>query len=87
MGLSGHLRRPALLADLVVGPTLAAAGEVLAMGDQPLVQLTGAHWDAVHPGVVAEPVADHADLAAAGPEQHGLIETGPVLNWSFKPRG
>jgi hypothetical protein len=25
---------------------------VLAMGDQPLVQLTGEHRDAVHPGVM-----------------------------------
>ena len=57
------------------------------MGDQPLVQLAGERRDAVHPGVLAEPVAGHAALAAAGPEQHGLIEIGPVLNWSFKPRG
>ena len=49
---SGHLRRPALLPGHAVGPALAAAGQVLAMGDQPLVQLTGEHRDAVHPGVM-----------------------------------
>ncbi len=36
---SGHLRRPTALAHHVVGPALAAAGEVLAVGDQALVQL------------------------------------------------
>ena len=36
---SGHLRRPALLPHQVVSPALAAAGEVLTMGDQALVQL------------------------------------------------
>ena len=50
------------------------------MGDQPLVQLAGEHRDAVHPGVVSEPVAGHADLAAAGLEQGALIEVGPLLD-------
>ena len=54
MAYSGHFRRPASLAHHVVGPALAAAGEVLAMGDQPLVQLAGKNRDAVHPGVVPE---------------------------------
>jgi len=49
-----HLQRPALLPGHVVGPALAAAGELLAMGNQPLVQLAGEHRDAVHPGVVSE---------------------------------
>ena len=44
------------------------------MGDQPLVQLTGEHRDAVHPYVVSEPVACHADLATAGFQQHLAIE-------------
>jgi hypothetical protein len=52
MGCSGHLRRPALLPCHVIGPTLAAAGEVLAVGDQTLVQLAGEQWDAVDTGVV-----------------------------------
>ena len=56
------------------------------MGDQPLVQLAGEPRDAVHPGVVSEPVAGHADLAATGLEQHSLIEIGPLLNWTFKLR-
>ena len=54
MGGSGHLRRPALLAAHVIGPALAAAGEVLAMGDQPLMQLAGEHRDAAHSRVVPE---------------------------------
>jgi antitoxin (DNA-binding transcriptional repressor) of toxin-antitoxin stability system len=70
-----------------MGPTLAAADEVLAMGDQPLVQLAGEHRDAVHPGVVSEPVAGHADLAATGLEQHSLIELGPLLDRGFNPGG
>ena len=61
---------PALLPGHVVGPALAAAGE---------------HRDAVHPGVVPKPVAGHADLAAAGLEQHRLIEVGPLLDREIKP--
>ena len=57
------------------------------MGDQPLIELTGEHRDAVHPGVVAKPVAGHADLAAAGLEQHSLIEVGPLLDRDFKLGG
>ena len=82
---SGHLRRPALAPGHVISPTLAAAGQVLAVGDQPLIELTGEHRDAVHPGVMPEPVAGHADLAAAGLEQQCLIEVGPLLYRGFKP--
>jgi hypothetical protein len=56
-----------------------------AVGDQPLVQLAGKHRNAVRHGVVPEPVAGHADLAAAGPEQHALIEIRPLLDSDFKP--
>ena len=52
MACLGHLWRPAQLMGHVVGPALAAAGEVLAMGDQTLVQLAGEQRDAVHPCVV-----------------------------------
>jgi len=82
---SGHLRRPALLTCHVVGPALAAAGQVFAMDDQPLVQLAGEQRDAVHPGVVPKPVAGHADLATAGLEQHYLIEVGPLLDRGIEP--
>ncbi len=51
---SRPLRRPALLPGHVICPALAAAGQVLTVGDQPLVQLTREHGDAVHPGVVAK---------------------------------
>jgi antitoxin (DNA-binding transcriptional repressor) of toxin-antitoxin stability system len=60
-------------------------GEVLAMGDQALVQLAGEHGDAVHPGVVPEPVAGHADLAAAGLEKGALIEVRPLLHGDIQP--
>ena len=73
------------MADHVVGPALAAAGEVLAVGDQALVQLTGEHRDAVHPGVMPEPMAGHADLAAAGFQQHLAVEIGPLLNGEIEP--
>ena len=72
-GRSSHVRSPARQADHVVGPALAAAGEVLAMGDQALVQLAGEQRDAVHTRLVLEPVASHADLAAPGLHQHPLV--------------
>jgi len=77
---SGHLRCPAPLTHHVVGPALAAAGEVLAVGDQPLEQLAGEHGDAVHPGVVPEEMAGHADLAAATGDQNRLIGVGPSVD-------
>ena len=49
------------------------------MGDQALVPLIGQHRDAIHPRVVPKPVSGHADLAAAGPEQHVAGEVRPVL--------
>jgi len=69
----------------VVGPALAAAGEVLAVGDQALVQLAGQQRDAVHPRMVLKPVAGHADLAAPGGHQNLLIQEWPLLNWSTDP--
>ncbi len=59
---------------------------MLTVGDVALVQLTSEHGDAVHPSVVPEPVAGHADLAAAGPEQGSLIEGGTLLDRDVKPR-
>jgi len=47
--------------------------------------LAGEQRDAVHPGVVPKPVAGHADLAAAGFQQHRLIEVWPLLDRGFKP--
>mgnify|MGYP001806382214 CR=1 FL=1 len=49
------------------------------MGQQTLVQLAGELGDAVHPGVVAKPVAVNAELAAAAGHQHLFIEVGPLL--------
>jgi hypothetical protein len=66
----------------VVCPALAAAGEVLAVGDQALVQLACEQRDAVHPRMVLKPVAGHADLAAPCRHQNLLIQERPLLNWS-----
>ena len=70
---SAHLRRPTPLANHVIGPPLTAADQVLALGDQAVVQLAGEHRDALRSGVVPEPVAGHADLAAATGAQHAFI--------------
>jgi hypothetical protein len=55
-------------------------GEVLAMGDQALMQMAGEQWDAVGPRVISEEVAGHGDLTAAAGVEHVLIEPGPVLD-------
>ena len=68
------------MAVQVFGPAAAAVGEVLAMGDQALVQVAGEQRDAVGAGVVAEKMAGHADLAAPAGAKHVLIEPGPVLD-------
>jgi hypothetical protein len=73
------------LVDQILGPAGVAVGEVIALADHALLQLTGEHRDAIHPGVVPKPVAGHADLAAAGLEQHRLIEVGPLLDRDFEP--
>ena len=82
-GRSSHVRRSARLAGLLVVPALAAAGEVLAVGDQALVQLAGEQGDAVDTGLVLKPVAGHADLAAPGLHQHLLVQEGPLLSWQI----
>jgi len=58
---------------------VAAAAEVLTLADQALMQLAAEQGDAACAGVMAKPVAGHADLAAAaGPEQFGW-QVGPAL--------
>jgi len=68
------------MAVQVFCPAAAAVGEVLAMGDQPLVQVAGEQRDAVGARVVPEEMAGHADLAAAAGAEHVLIEPGLVLD-------
>ena len=53
--------------------------QMLPLADQALVQLAGELRDAGHPRLVPEPVAGHADLAAATGDQHAVIEIGPAL--------
>ena len=86
MWCSTHLRCPAPLAGHVVGPALAAADQVLALGKQPLVQLTGEQRDALGSGVMSEPVARHADLSAPARAQHALIEVRPGLALALRHR-
>ena len=68
------------MAVQVFCPAAAAMGEVLAMGDQPLVKVAGEQWDAVGAWVMPEEVAGHADLVATAGAEHVLIEPGPVLD-------
>jgi len=55
-------------------------GEVLALGDQALMQMAGEQRDALRPRVVPEEVAGHADLAAAAGTEDRLIQPGPGLD-------
>ena len=68
------------MAVQVFCPAAAAVGEVLTMGDQPLVHVAGQQRDVVGPWVLAEEMAGQADLAAAAGAEHLLIEPGPVLD-------
>ena len=68
------------MAVQVFCPAAAAMGEVLAVGDQALVQVAGEQRDAVRAGVMPEEVAGHTDLATAAGAEHVLIEPGPVLD-------
>lgn len=76
---SPRLRRPALPQRLRFAPAVAAALQVLPLADQALMQLAAEQGDAARAGVMAEPVAGHADLAAATrPEKFGW-QVGPAL--------
>jgi len=61
-------------------PAAAPVSEVLAMGDQALMQVAGEQGDAVGSGVVPKEMAGHADLAATAGAEHVLIKPGPVLD-------
>ena len=63
----------------VLCPAAAAACQVLAVGDQALMQVAGEQRYALGSWVVAEEVAGHADLAAAAGAEHRLIKPGPVF--------
>ena len=75
------------MAVQVFGPAAAAVGEVIAMGDQAVVQLAGKQRDAVGAGVVAEKMAGEADLLAAAGEEHILLQPGPVFDRGLEERG
>ena len=77
---SCHFRRPALVAVQVLRPAAAAIGEVVAIGDQALVQMACQLGDAVRAWVVPEEVAGHAHLSAPAGAQHRFIQPGPLLD-------
>lgn len=60
-------------------------GEVLPVGEQPVMQLDAKHLDAVHAAVVAEPMAGDAGHAAAAGLELLLIEIGPLLHRLVEP--
>ena len=68
------------MAVQVFCPAAAAVGEVLTMGDQPLVQVAGEQRYAVGAGVVPEEMAGDAGLVAAAGAEQVLIEPGPLLD-------
>ena len=73
------------MAVQVFCPAAAPVGEVLAVGDQPPMQVAGEQGDALGPWLMPEEVAGHADLTAAVLEQHGLIEVRPLLHREIEP--
>jgi hypothetical protein len=77
---SRHFRCPAPLPVQILRPAAAPVGEVLAMGNQALVQVAGEQRDAVGSGVVPEEMAGHTNLAAPAGAEHVLIEPGPILD-------
>lgn len=77
---SSQLGRPAALAVQVLRPPLTAMGDVLTVGDQPLVQVAGEQGDAAGGGMVAAEMTGETDPPAAAGDQHGLIEPRPILD-------
>jgi hypothetical protein len=65
----------------LLGPVVAATGQLLTVGDSALVEVTGEHRDAISTWVVAEEMAGEADSAAAAGLQGLLIQLRPVLQW------
>jgi len=53
------------------------------MANQTLVQLAGEQGDAVHPSVVAEPIAGDAHLAATAGFQEHFVAVGPSVVLRF----
>ena len=54
MSRSGHLGGPPLLSHEVIGPTLAAAGQMDTLRNQPAVELTGELREAIRGDPVTE---------------------------------
>ena len=64
-------------------PVGATAGEVLALADQPLVELAGEQGDPVLNEVMVEGAKGEADLLAATGDQQGRIQLGPAF-WGLE---
>ena len=63
----------------LLGPVRAAAGQVLSMSDQALVEVAGEHGDAISTGMVPKEMAGETDRTAAAGLQLLLIKLRPVL--------
>ena len=63
-GRSGRFRRPTPWACRFAGPVWATSGEVLALADQPLVELADEQGDLGFTEVMAEGAAGEANLLA-----------------------
>jgi hypothetical protein len=61
------------LADHVIRQALAAANQLVTLGDLAAVLLAGQHRDALCPGVVAKPLAGKAQLVSTAGAPHGLM--------------
>jgi hypothetical protein len=61
------------MAMRVLHQVAAAVSEMLAMGNQLLMQMAGEQRDGLRHWVTPEEVAGHADLPAAAGTQYGLI--------------
>ena len=75
--------RPTPRACGLAGPVGTTAGEVLALADQPLVELAGEQGDFSLTEVMAEGAAGEADLLAAAGDQQGRIQLGPAF-WGLE---
>ena len=62
---------PTPLSCRLAGPVGATAGEVIALADQPLVELAGEQGDLGLTEVMAEGAAGQADLLAAAGDEEG----------------
>ena len=84
-GRSCGLWCPTPRACRLATPVRAAAGEVLSLADQALVELAGKQWDLGLTKMMAKGTTGEADLLATAGDQQGRIEVGPAF-WGLEER-